>query len=42
MQFSATPGSIRIAPPLVGEHTGQVLEELGYSESRSQRFERKA
>ncbi len=31
MTFSKTPGAIRLAPPLVGEHTGAVLGELGYS-----------
>jgi len=31
MKFSKTPGAIRLAPPLVGEHTGAVLGELGYS-----------
>jgi crotonobetainyl-CoA:carnitine CoA-transferase CaiB-like acyl-CoA transferase len=31
IRFSETPGTIRLAPPLVGEHTDRVLEELGYT-----------
>jgi len=31
MSFSETPGTIRLRPPLVGEHNDEVLNELGYS-----------
>jgi crotonobetainyl-CoA:carnitine CoA-transferase CaiB-like acyl-CoA transferase len=31
IDFSDTPGRIRGAPPLVGEHTREILEWLGYS-----------
>jgi glutaryl-CoA transferase len=30
-KLSRTPGSIRRAPPLLGQHTGEVLAELGFS-----------
>jgi len=33
VQFSETPGAICSAAPLLGEHTHEVLQETGYSES---------
>ncbi len=31
VKMSGTPGTIRLAPPLVGEHTDAVLAEAGYT-----------
>ena len=30
-QLHATPGAIRLAPSTLGQHTEEVLAELGYS-----------
>jgi len=34
IKFSATPGEVKRPAPLLGQHTREVLGELGYSAAR--------
>ncbi len=38
IEFAATPGAIRTAPPLLGEHGDAVLAELGYGPDEVERL----
>jgi crotonobetainyl-CoA:carnitine CoA-transferase CaiB-like acyl-CoA transferase len=38
MKLSATPVQMRLAPPLLGQHTDSVLAEIGIDETRRARL----
>jgi crotonobetainyl-CoA:carnitine CoA-transferase CaiB-like acyl-CoA transferase len=37
-RFSGTPGTIRLGPPTVGQHTDEILGALGYSAEEVRRL----
>ncbi|MEE8159317.1 MAG: CoA transferase, partial [Dehalococcoidia bacterium] len=39
IKFSATPGSIDSPPPLLGQHSKEILLELGYSQDEVEALE---
>jgi crotonobetainyl-CoA:carnitine CoA-transferase CaiB-like acyl-CoA transferase len=40
IEFGQTPGSIRTPPPLLGEHTDEVLADIGYDDSAIEQLRR--
>jgi crotonobetainyl-CoA:carnitine CoA-transferase CaiB-like acyl-CoA transferase len=38
IKFSETPGGVRTAAPVFGQHTREVLSELGYSDEEIDRL----
>jgi formyl-CoA transferase len=41
VKLSRTPASLATAPPELGEHTAEVLEEVGYNKTRIEELRKK-
>ena len=38
IKFSESPGELRLAPPLLGQHNEEILSEIGYSDSEIEKL----
>jgi crotonobetainyl-CoA:carnitine CoA-transferase CaiB-like acyl-CoA transferase len=34
IKFSESPGSVRLPPPRLGQHTAEILTEMGYAQEQ--------
>jgi crotonobetainyl-CoA:carnitine CoA-transferase CaiB-like acyl-CoA transferase len=40
-KFSKTPGQVETPPPVLGQHTTEILEGIGFSKEDVDRFKQK-